>query len=74
MELGAAFANVSNFTLKNLVRCSKHTHDGRLNELVAQLLPLIQLVAERGRGRIHCRSLRAHNKMFDVLSGDRDRW
>ena len=73
MDLGTAFANVSNFTLKNLVSCSKYAHDGGLTELAAVILPLIQLLTERSCGRIHDRSLRAHNEMFGLFSGNCDR-
>ena len=73
MELGPAFANVCNFTLKNLASCSKYAHDGGLTQLVALSLPLIQLLAERSCRRIHYRSLRGHNQMFGVLRGNCDR-
>lgn len=72
VELGPTFTDVSNFTLKNLACCSKYAHDRGLTEGVALILSLIQLLVECAR-RIHGRSLRAHNAIFDVLGGNCDR-
>ena len=66
MELGPTFADVPDFTLKNLARCPKHAYDGRLTELVAVSLSLIRLLGGRDRC-FHGHGLRAHNDMFGVL-------
>jgi hypothetical protein len=71
MELGSALANVSDFTVKNLVIFSEHSHDGGLAKLVSLGLSLIELL---GRERcIHDHGLRAHNDMFGVFADNCDR-
>jgi len=69
MELRPTFADVSDFTLKNLADCSEYAHDGGLTGLVVLGLSLSGLLIERAR-RIHDQSLPAHIDIFDVRPGD----
>jgi hypothetical protein len=59
-DLGPAFADVSDLTVKNLSSGSKYAHDHGLTELVARSLSLIRLTIERD-WRIHDLGLQTHD-------------